>query len=486
MMRSFFQKPVTLRRVLRWLAGLLGLFLLWFLLSITVPYAFTHPPVSAEYMQSVAETDFYDTTPGTDRVRLITSNQEALEERVRLISQAQERIIYASFDFRTDNSGQDVLALLLNAAQRGVQVQLLIDGLMTYTQLGNTPLFQALAAQPNVEVRRYNPPSLLQPEDFHGRMHDKYVIIDEDYYLLGGRNTYDYFIGSYPTEHPSLDLELLVWNTSGDETQSSMTQLLDYFDEVWALESTKPWYQDEALLSRSGVQEAQAALEARFAWLEETYPDAFQSGEDGSDTLEAGAIHLVHNPIYTTVKEPHVLYTLTTLLSAAEEEVYIQSPYVVCNDTMYNSLAQIAQSVPSVTMLVNSVASGDNIMASSDYLRNKGEVLETGISLYEYSGSLSSHSKCAVIDGTLAIVGSFNWDMRAAYLDTELMLVVASPELNQQLKEYERNGLSESRLCLDEDTYETPEGLIPPEMSTGKEIILTILQVVTMPVRALL
>ena len=175
------------------------------------------------------ETNFTDTSAGTDRVRLISANQEALEERIRLISQAKERIIYVTFDFRADNSGQDVLALLLNAAERGVEVEILIDGLTAYDQLGDTACFQALSAQPNVEIRHYNPPSFLRPLDFHGRMHDKYMIVDEDFYMLGGRNTYDYFIGSYPTEHPSQDLEVLVWNTTGDGNQGSMGGALGLF-----------------------------------------------------------------------------------------------------------------------------------------------------------------------------------------------------------------------------------------------------------------
>ena len=192
-----------------------------------MPYAFDHPQVSEDYIHWVAETDFTDTTPGIDRVRLLTENEAALEERIRLISQAEERIIYVTFDFRADSSGKDVMALLLEAAERGVDVQILIDGMTTVAQLPNAPYFQALAAQPNVEIRRYNPVNLLRPLEVHGRMHDKYMIVDEDYYLLGGRNTYDYFIGGYPTEHPSPDLEVLDWSTAGDEGQGSRARRVD-------------------------------------------------------------------------------------------------------------------------------------------------------------------------------------------------------------------------------------------------------------------
>lgn len=478
-------KPVTVRRALGWLLGTAGVFALCFLLSITVPYAWNHPEVRQDYQDEIAGLNFRDQTPGVDRVRLISDNQEALEERIRLITGAKERVIYASFDFRADNSGQDVLALLLDASERGVQVQLVVDGLMVYTQLGNQPLFQALAAQPNVEVRRYNPPSLLRPLEFHGRMHDKYVIVDDTAYLLGGRNTYDYFLGDYPTEHPSRDLELLVYNTAQDETQGSMAQVLEYFYSVWELECTEPWFQDAALLERQEVQEAAAQLEERFQWLENQYPEAFLPEDYQAVTVEAGAIHLISNPIQPQVKQPQVLYAMTQLLSSAETEVLLQSPYVVCDQAMYDALEQIAGGTASVTLLVNNVVTGENIMASSDYLRGKGEILDIVPALYEYA-VISNHTKCAVVDDDLAIVGSFNWDMRSAYLDTELMLVVESPELNRQLRAYTEELLAESRLCLSETEYDTPEGVTPPVLSAGKGIVLGLLQIVTVPIRYLL
>lgn len=484
-MREEARRPVTLRRGFHWLLRAAGIFLLCFLMAIILPYAWNHPEPGGDYRQASDAVNFRDETPGPERVKLLSDNQEALEERIRLITGAQDRVIYASFDLRTDQSGQDVLALLLEAAERGVQVQLLVDGLMPYTQIVHWELFQALAAQPNVELRRYNPPSLLNPLEFHGRMHDKYVIVDETAYLLGGRNTYDYFLGDYPTEHPSHDLELLVYNTLQDGTQGSMAQVLDYFQDVWNLESTRPWFEDESLLEREQVRQAVSQLEDRFQWLKNTYPDAFEPADYGEETQPAGAIHLVTNPVTPQVKEPQVLYTMTQLLSSARNEVIFQSPYVVCNDAMYDSLEQITAAVPSVTLLVNNVVTGENVMASSDYLRNKGGILETGVTLYEYAG-INNHSKCAVIDDDLAIVGSFNWDMRSAYLDTELMLVVESRELNRTLRDYTQSLLEESRLCVDEHTYETPAGVDVPEMPGTKGTLLRLLQIITIPLRSLL
>ena len=66
--------------------------------------------------------------------------------------------------------------------------------------------------------------------------------------------------------------------------------------------------------------------------------------------------------------------------------------------------------------------------------RTGRKILETGVGILEYDGGVSYHGKCFVMDGRLSGIGSFNWDMRSAYLDTELMLVIDSEGLNAELR----------------------------------------------------
>ena len=70
-------------------------------------------------------------------------------------------------------------------------------------------------------------------------------------------------------------------------------------------------------------------------------------------------------------------------------------------------------------------------MASSDYTRNRGKILDTGVSLREYFGDHSSHGKSILVDDRLSIVGSYNLDMRSTYVDTETMLVIDGEVFNR-------------------------------------------------------
>ena len=60
-----------------------------------------------------------------------------------------------------------------------------------------------------------------------GRMHDKYLIADGSIYILGGRNTYNYFLGDFEKYK-----KLKEWMRESTE-ENSVSQLLDYFENIW-------------------------------------------------------------------------------------------------------------------------------------------------------------------------------------------------------------------------------------------------------------
>ena len=95
-----------------------------------------------------------------------------------MIESAQQEIILATFDWRDDNSGRDMMAAMQGAADRGVHIRIVVDGLAGTVYLRGNGFFRALAAMPNVEVKLYNPVSLLKPWKLNYRMHDKYLIVD--------------------------------------------------------------------------------------------------------------------------------------------------------------------------------------------------------------------------------------------------------------------------------------------------------------------
>ena len=108
-----------------------------------------------------------------------------------MIGAAKKSIVLATFDLRADESGTDLLAALDHAAEKGVEIKLLIDGIYQQLFLNGSKEFQALASRENVEVGVYNPVSPVGLFKLNYRMHDKYVIVDGVYhaylYIPSGR-----------------------------------------------------------------------------------------------------------------------------------------------------------------------------------------------------------------------------------------------------------------------------------------------------------
>lgn len=409
----------------------------------------------------------------------VEDNEEALLWRLRMISTAEQEIILSTFDFRDDNSGRDMMAALWAAADRGVEIRILVDGANGLCFLRWNRQFHALVSMPNVEAKLYSPIHLLKPWRLNYRLHDKYLIIDDTAYLLGGRNTYDLFLGSYVDAY-NIDRDILVYEASGAEN-TSLAQLRAYFEQIWALNSNQELKANSLLADGK----AQATLSSRSAALRHAYPDAYLPFDWGGETVEAGGITLLSNGVAPRNKTP-VLWAQLDALMQTGSQVQIQTPYIICNEWMYGTLTALCESGASVQIMTNAVENGANPFGCSDYLNQKARILDTGVDVVEWMGGQSLHTKTILIDDAISVVGSFNLDMRSTYLDTELMLVIDCPELNRQLQSSFAQMAEQSVTAHPDGDTEFGVNCRIPELSPQKKGCYWVLRIVLYPVRYLL
>ena len=461
-------------RAVRWL---LLLYLLYFAAGTLLPFVF-HPQVSAQ-VQAAFDPGDLQGDGSTDRAALVLDNRDALDLRLQLIAQAKESVVLTSFDIRDCESARDIFAALLAASERGVQIQVLWDG-MSGLLHGRSPVFYALAQRPGVEIRFYNEPNPFLPWTFNGRMHDKYLIVDHTYIVLGGRNTFDLFLGDYvPDDAKSHDNDVFIWNTGSSAERSVIGQVEDYFTLVWNQPASRPALTAMPFWLRTAAGEATDALRSRPA-----YAALPLRLDYTSVTVPVDRCTLLTNPTHIFVKEPVLWWQLQQLMEHAEEGVYLQTPYAVPSQNMYDGLARAAGRGVPVALQINSVSVGDNFVASSDYLTNRDRLLETGVTVWEWFGDYSSHGKAALIDD-LAIVGSYNFDMRSTYLDTEMMLVFDSPAFFALLEE---NLMAMEAQCLQAvpDGYLPRPGVTEKPYQDPKSVLYPVTRWLTQPFRFLL
>lgn len=471
---------------------LLLLALAYLIIGASAPFA-RYQELSGESAERIAITSYYQNFPGEERVMLLETNESAWEERIRMFRLAQEEIILSTFDFRDGEAPRDILALLLQKADQGVKVRILVDGFSGLIRMEGRDLFYALSSHPNVEIRIYNPMNPLAPWKTQGRMHDKYIIIDDSLFILGGRNTFDYFIGSYPTDARSYDREVLVYNPEPEKGPGDgLKQVRDYFEGVWNLPVCKPFHDDERLADRASVQKERNALYERCAALKEAYPDLFSEDTDQiqayyqEQTVEAGKITLISNPTEIYGKEPVVFAAMADIIQNAQSSVILHTPYAVLNDYMYETLQEAGSQVPDMTIMINSVENGDNFFASSDYLRHREWMAALGIPILEYDGGMSYHGKSMVVDGKLSLIGSYNLDLRSTYMDTELMLAIESPQLAAQLTGYMEAFHKDCRELLPGGTYRIPDHLTIAPVPLWKRAAWTVVGFLMQPFRFLI
>lgn len=326
--------------VLEFLKGIpfgkvLLIFLLVYILCLIIPYI-AHKDVPETFKQQFHPDQCYSNTQGSERVAYINDNDDALLYRLHMIENAKEEVILSTFDFQSDEPGKDVMAALIDASKRGVSVRVIVDGTSGLLDMTGNEYFKALASYPNISIKVYNTINFFRPYDMQARLHDKYVIVDRQMYLLGGRNTDHRFLGSY-TKAQNIDRELFVYNTATPDSDASVSQLLTYFENVWALKDSKDYICKK---ESKKVLAAQTELEERMAYLKETFPSAYEDWNYVDLTLATNKVTLLSNPIESENKEPLLWYSLQKMMEESNQ-VTIYTPYIICGKKLFYGVLRV-------------------------------------------------------------------------------------------------------------------------------------------------
>ncbi len=372
------------------------------------------------YPESRTE-DWPVTGAGSDAAMLVETGSESRDIRLALISSAEEHIRLGTYIFGVDESGKETMAALYQAAERGVQVDILTDGLLGVFNFHDDPLVHALGSHRNVHIYLYNPVDLLKPWNLNGRYHEKYLVADGAYALLGGRNVSDEFLVQ-DTPGYSYDLEVLLKRTGGGI--SAVDLLTERFDGVICSA-----FCSEAYGNGGGEQTEQAGEFLR------TFSVRGGTELSGLPLVPVEKAVLLGSDFDPGDKTPDVMAGLKTLTEEVEHSLIWCSPYFCPDEPMKQVLQECAE-LEACMMITNSAATGNNIIASADGVFHRGTLNQLPCQVWEVQSEYSMHTKALLIDESISVIGSFNADMRSAYLDTELMIALDSPELAEHTKTY--------------------------------------------------
>ena len=172
---------------------------------------------------------------GISGFRLISSGVACFRARMEMAALAEKTLDAQYFAIQSDDTGSLFIQGVLDAADRGVRVRILLDD---SNAVGRDAEIGALTAHPNIELRVFNPFSYRGPLEFMRaaefalnekrltyRMHNKLLVVDNELALTGGRNIGDaYFAASQTMEFGDYDLLI---------AGPMVRQLSGSFDAFW-------------------------------------------------------------------------------------------------------------------------------------------------------------------------------------------------------------------------------------------------------------
>ena len=385
--------------------------------------------------------------------------QEAFAARVRLARAAERSLDVQYYIWHGDTTGYLLFAELWDAAERGVRVRLLLDD---NGVSGLDPTIAALDSHSNIEIRLFNPfvnrsaRMLGYVTDFNRlnrRMHNKSFTADGQATIVGGRNVGDEYFGA-GEGMVFADLDVIALGPVVADVSRA-------FDEYWNSASAYP----AELIIGKAAPDAVPALKAKVDAVRASsdaveYGNAVRTTRLVEDVL-AQRLSIEWVPVQLVYDDPTkglgeaqpadlLFANLTQALGKPEREVDLISPYFVPGKEGTKGLAAYAERGIQVRVLTNSLAATDVAAVHAGYAKRRKPLLRSGVRIYELkpdaaaqaqkratkegkgaggSSDASLHAKTFSVDRKRAFIGSFNLDPRSVNLNTEMGLVIESPQL---------------------------------------------------------
>jgi putative cardiolipin synthase len=242
-------------------------------------------------------------------------------------------------------------------------------------------------------------------------------------------------------------------------------RLSKVFDEFWNSELAVPaptidkTHASERALSMylAGLAKYRESLEAKRSDTTATPKTPLADIVSGRTPLIWSAVQLVYDsPDKKDVAKgdaPGRLIYKAVLQQAklVDTEFLVVTPYFIPSPDELAILKSDRARHARVSILTNSLPASPNLAAQSGYMHYRVELLKHGVELHEVrallgsargsgqskaisrSGNYGLHAKLFVFDRKRLFVGSMNYDRRSKHINTEIGLIIDSPELSHDI-----------------------------------------------------
>ena len=323
-----------------------------------------------------------------NEIEVFTTGQAKFDTLLRDIASATRYIHVQYFIIENDETGKQLIDLLMRKAREGVQVRVLYDYVGSF-YMRHSVLKKLREA--GAEIHPFLELTFMQfAFRINWRNHRKIVVIDGEVGYVGGMNIANrYVIG----------------------------------DKKWT-----PWRDTHLRITGEAV----AALQYSFAidWNFTTrellksktmrYSEPPQSQDYVVQMMGSGP----------TSRWNNISFVFFKAITLAKHKVYIQTPYFLPSDSLLKALQSAALAGIDVRLMIP--RRPDSLMlrlATGSYIK---ECLQAGIKVYFYEPTVM-HAKVVIVDDEFVTTGSTNFDFRSFEHNFEFNALIYSKKFNRQM-----------------------------------------------------
>ncbi|HEY3158143.1 MAG TPA: phospholipase D-like domain-containing protein [Vicinamibacterales bacterium] len=327
-----------------------------------------------------------------------TNGDTALPAMLRAIDGAHERVSLETYNFEEGEIAERFTDALARAAQRGVNVRMVLDAIGS-KKMSRKEIDRLEDAGCHVEW--VNPVISYSIGEANYRTHRKALVVDGRVAFVGGMGIGDHYwkdTTSYPR-----------WRDTQVELRGpAVTDVEAAFNQNWILTS-----------------------------------DVVEPVVRPAEAVPSGTAQsiVVWSSRQTGANEMKLLFLLA--IAAARHTIDIESPYLITDESSAWSLHEARRRGVHIRMLVD----GDKTDAKAVKFAGRGQyenLLEDGIEIAEYQPTMM-HAKAMMVDGLFSVVGSANFDNRSLELNDELSVAVFDRALTARLEGDFENDLTRSK-----------------------------------------
>ncbi|MBU3829440.1 MAG: cardiolipin synthase [Candidatus Limosilactobacillus merdavium] len=348
-----------------------------------------------------------------NNVKVFTEGNRLFRQLFDDIEAAQKSINIEFYTIYNDQIGNELRTLLEQKAEEGVEIRVLYD---SWGSMGvRSNFYNGLRKRGG-----YATPFLMTHSNFidfrlNYRDHRKIVVIDGEIGYVGGFNVGDQYLGRVKKFGPWRDTHLRIigggvyslqqrfirdWNASVKNKKNRIDHFHRFFPEI--------------KLDKNNVEN-------------ETSLQIVSSGpESTQENIKLGYLRLIN---------------------AATDRIWIQTPYLIPDDSVIDALQVAANSGVDVRIMIPCKPDHPFVYRATQYYARM--LASQGITIYFYEKGFL-HAKTIMVDGRMASVGSANLDFRSFKLNFEINSFIYDRTLTDQLEQIFMNDVRDSRVVTPE------------------------------------